>query len=292
MDSLWVSFTLVSAFTLATSDALTKKVLTLHNVYLTAWLRLLFPLPLLAAALFFVRVPALDGEFYKASLAALPLEIIAVILYSKALKVSPLGLTLPFLSMTPLFLIGFSYIILGERVSLSGAFGILLTAIGGYILNLGEFRKGILEPIIAIKKEKGSVFMILVALIYSVTSPLGKTAIEHSSPIFFGIAYYTVLAFAFAPVALYKGRNEIGMISSAGVLKKMVLPGVSNAVMVLSHMLAMSMTEVAYMIAVKRVSLLIGVLYGYLFFGETAMRQRLAGTVLMFSGFLLILLFR
>jgi drug/metabolite transporter (DMT)-like permease len=292
VDGSWVFCALISAFTLASSDALTKKVLTLHDEYLTAWLRLLFSLPLLIATLYIVPIPRLDGEFFKASLSALPLEIIAIILYTKALKVSPLGLTLPFLSMTPFFLIGFSYILLGERVSVTGAAGIILIAIGGYTLNLGKFRKGILEPFVAITREKGSVFMILVALIYSVTSSLGKKAIEHSSPLFFGTAYYSVLTIVLTPVALYKGREELKKIPLKEALRKMILPGAIYAVMVISHMLAMSMTKVAYMIAVKRLSLLIGVLYGHLFFDETSIRDRLFGSVLMFSGFLMIVLFR
>ena len=292
MENLWVYLALISAFTLASSDALTKKALSLHNEYLIAWLRLLFSLPLLIATLSIVPVPKLDDEFFKASLTALPLEIIAIILYTKALKVSPLGLTLPFLSMTPLFLIGFSYILLGERVSITGAAGILLIAFGGYTLNLGMFRKGILEPLIAITREKGSIFMILVALIYSVTSSLGKKAIEHSSPLFFGTAYFSVLTIVFTPIALYKGREELKKIPLREVLRKMILPGVIYAVMVISHMLAMSMAKVAYMIAVKRLSLLIGVLYGYLFFDEASIRERLFGTVVMFSGFLIIVLFR
>ena len=32
--------------------------------------------------------------------------------------------------------------------------------------------------------------MIAVAVIYSVTATLGKMAIEHSSPLFFGITYF------------------------------------------------------------------------------------------------------
>lgn len=35
--------------------------------------------------------------------------------------------------------------------------------------------------------------MIIVALIYSITSSLGKMAVVHSSPVFFGVIYVTVL---------------------------------------------------------------------------------------------------
>ncbi|BCB95882.1 hypothetical protein JZK55_08040 [Dissulfurispira thermophila] len=291
MENLWVLLSLIAAFSLATSDALTKRALLLHNEYLIAWLRLLLSLPVLLASLLFIPVPQLDRDFYISFLTALPLEIIAIILYIKALKISPLSLTLPFLSLTPIFLIIVPYIILGEKVSFVGAMGVLLIAAGGYTLNLKEFKKGILEPFAAIKREKGSIFMIIVALIYSFTSSLGKRAIEHSSPIFFGATYITLLVIVLTPIALYKGRGELRVIFRNGAIKSTILPGMLQSVMIISHMIAMSLTEVAYMISVKRLSLLIGVFYGYLFFKESGIRERMIGTILMLIGFVLIVLY-
>jgi drug/metabolite transporter (DMT)-like permease len=105
MAYTWVSLALISAFTLATSDALTKRTLARSNEYLVAWFRILFSIPLLLIIWLFIPVPKLDIEFYKAFAFALPLEIIAIIFYIKALRISPLSLTLPFLSLTPIFLL-------------------------------------------------------------------------------------------------------------------------------------------------------------------------------------------
>lgn len=291
MENLWLLFALISAFTLATSDALTKRALSLHNEYLIAWLRLLFSLPFLFLSLLFIPVPSINSKFYIAFVAALPLEIVAIILYIKALKISPLSLTLPFLSLTPVFLIIVPYVLLNEKVSAVGALGVLFIAIGSYTLNLKEFKKGIFEPFIAIKRERGSVFMIIVAFIYSLTSSLGKIAIEHSSPIFFGVTYITLLVIVLTPIALYKGRDELRFIFKNGALRASILPGFLQAIMIISHMIAMSMTKVAYMISVKRLSLLIGVFYGYMLFKESGIKERVFGTVLMLTGFVLIVLF-
>ncbi len=289
MEHIWVIFALISAFSLATSDAFAKKSLKDYNEYLIAWLRLLFCLPILIAAFFFVPIPEVSKDFYIISLIALPLEIAAIILYIKALKLSPLSLTLPFLSLTPLFLIIISYILLGESVSLQGALGIILLVIGSYILNIREFKKGILEPFIAIGREKGSVYMIFVAIIYSITASLGKAAIELSSPIFFGSTYFTAILIAFTPIALFKGRTDIKTLNGH-VFKSAVLPGIFYSFMIISHMIALSMTKVAYMISVKRLSLLIGIFYGYYLFRETGISERLTGSLLMLAGFLLIVL--
>ena len=284
----WVLLSLLSAFTLATSDALTKKALDGNNEYLVAWFRLLFSAPLLLCIWLFVPVPELDIVFYQAFLLALPLEIMALILYIKALKVSPLSLTLPFLSLTPVFLIAISYVILGEKVSMQGAAGIIMIAAGSYILNIHTVRKGILEPFRAVTREKGSVFMIFVALIYSVTSSLGKMAIEHSSPLFFGVTYFIVLTVVFAPIALVAGRKDAGDFIRHKKYKNLFSPGLFFSVMIASHMIAISLTKVAYMISIKRMSVIIGVIFGYFLFRERNIRERLAGAFLMFSGFALI----
>lgn len=291
MTNLWVVFALISAFTLATSDALTKKALALHNEYLIAWLRLLLSLPFLWLSMLFVPVPALDKDFYMAFSCALPLEISVIILYIKALRVSPLSLTLPFLSLTPVFLIVVPYILFGEEVSFYGAVGVLLIAAGGYSLNITEFKNGLLEPFAAIRREKGSVFMIIVAAIYAFTSSLGKMAIEHSSPIFFGAAYITTLVILFTPIALYKGREELRLIFHNGAFKSALLPGMFSSLMIISNMAALNLAKVAYMISVKRLSLLIGVLYGYILFKEPHIRERLLGTALMITGFVLVVLY-
>ena len=285
---MWVVFALISAFTLATSDALTKKALKDSNEYLAAWFRFFFSLPLLLILWVFVPAPKLDAEFYRAFAIALPLEIVTIILYIKALRVSPLSLTLPFLALTPVFLIFISYLLVGEKVSFRGGAGIFLIAAGSYTLNISEIKKGILEPLRSIPREKGSVFMIVVALIYCFTASLGKIAIEHSSPLFFVITYYIALTICFAPIAFWMGRKELGVFFRDKQFRKLVQPGVFFAVMAATHMLAMNLTKVAYMISVKRLSLIIGIIYGYVLFREENIKERFFGAVLMLIGFVMV----
>ena len=283
MEYSRVLLSLSAAFTLATSDAFTKKALASYNEYTVAWLRLVFALPLLLLIFLFIPLPKLDREFYMAFLLALPLEILSIVLYMKSLRLSPLSLTLPFLALTPVFLIFVSYVMLGEKVSFFGVIGILLIAVGSYTLNISKVRKGVLEPFRAVAREKGSVLMIVVALIYSLTSSLGKMAIKHSSPLFFGISYYTALALFFTPIALYKGKGI-----RKGTALSVLLPGVFYSFMVICHMIAISLAKVAYVISIKRMSILVSVVYGYYVFKEENIRERLFGSLLMIIGFVII----
>jgi drug/metabolite transporter (DMT)-like permease len=277
------------AFSLATSDALTKKALAArYSEYLIAWFRLLLMLPPLIVLLFVFPAPRLGPEFVPTVLMALPLELLALILYFKALKLSPLGLTVPFLALTPVFLLVIPHLLLDERVSLAGAIGIILIAAGSYVLNLHHLSAGLFDPFKAILRERGSLCMIAVAILYSFTATLAKKAIAGSSPLFFAGLYPLLLFICLTPVALWKGRHELRLLGGSGILRITALPALFSFGEVITGTIAVSLTNVAYMIAVKRLSLLMGVLYGSFLFGEKGLRERLIGGGLMLVGVTLI----
>lgn len=273
---------------LATSDAAAKKLLLFRDEYFVALMRPLFALPLLVLTLALVKVPPLDWTFWIATLTAVPLEVTAVILYTRALRVSPISFSIPFLTLTPLFLIVLSYLLLGERISLSGAAGIALIAVGGYVLNIHEAWKSPLEPIRIVLRERGAALMIAVAFIFSITSALGKMAVAHSSPLFFGGFYFVPVTILLAPFALRNTKERIAV--KKGEILPLLLAGVTYGLMIIFHMIAISLTEVAYMIAVKRLAVFFSILYGYFIFREKNIRERMLGSTLMFAGFLLIVL--
>ena len=61
-----------------------------------------------------------------------------------------------------------------------------------------------------------------------------------------------------------------------------------NAAMVYTHFLAMQRVEVAYMIAVKRTSLLFGILFGALFFHERGLAMHVLAGGMMLGGLFLV----
>jgi drug/metabolite transporter (DMT)-like permease len=293
MIETWIILSLLSAFSLATSDALTKKVITHDNEYIIAWYRVVFALPVLFAVMILSGpLPRVDGPFVAAFSAALPLDIAAILLYYKALRVSPLSLSLPFLSFTPAFLIILSFVLLHQPVSLPGAAGIALIALGGYTLNLSALRSGFLEPIRAMARERGSLYMLIISMIYGVTSSLGKIGVDHSKPAFFGFFYNLAVAVCMLPIIVRRSGRERFLPGLKSAFRIALLPAVFDVVATVSHFYAVSMANIAYMVAVKRTSLLIGTVYGFLFFRERNFRDRLLGAVLMFSGFLVVVLAR
>ena len=287
----WFFLAMLCALSLATSDALVKRALDNgHNDYLVAWLRLLWAVPVIVPLYLVVPSPVPGAEFYRAALLALPLELAALVLYVKALKLSPLSLTVPFLALTPLFLLVVPTLLLGEHLTLAGGSGVVLIATGSYCLHLRRIREGVWAPLKNILQEPGSLCMIGVALCYSFTSTLGKQAITASSPLQFAAFYFPLLALLMTPLTLWRARGEFGSILQKRTIRATFVPGMLFALMLVSHIFAVSMVNVAYMISVKRFSLVIGVLYGHLLFGEPGLAERLFGTSLMVAGVALILI--
>ena len=281
---LWFYMALSSAFFFATSDALSKKALDYSDEYLIGWLRQVFAVPLLALLLpFYGGIPPLDSTFFLTVAIALPLEITAILLYLKAIQVSPLSLTIPFLAFTPIYLIPVSYIILGELPDFYGVIGIFLVVTGAYLLHVNKVRGGIFVPLKMIFKEKGSRYMLVVALIYSFTATFSKQAILHSSPIFFSLFYFAAVSLIMTPIMLRRSTS-IKSLKSGSALKIYTLIGVTYGLMIFCHAISISLIEVAYMISVKRLSLVIAVVYGWIFFQEKDIWSRLIGAIVMFTG--------
>jgi drug/metabolite transporter (DMT)-like permease len=282
----WLLLSLLAALTLATNDALTKKIFSGLTAYEMGLIRLLYALPWLALSLFWIPRPELDRTFWVAVAVALPLELAALLAYMKALKSSPLSLTLPFLAFTPLFILLTGWFILEEKITSAGLGGIALIIIGSYCLNLSQAGRGWAAPFQAIFREPGSRLMLLVAFLYAFTSALGKLAVLHSHPLFFPALYYPLLCAGLLFFLPFQRSAPISRLFEKPFPGLLI--GALGAVSAFSHMLAISQIQAAYMISVKRTSLLFGVLYGAAWFKEEKIRERLWGTILMISGVFLI----
>ena len=283
----WFIYAFVCALSLATADALSKRALD-GNVdpYIVAWARVGYTAPIMVLIVPFIDIPELDSVFFVVAFLSLPLDIIAVLLYMEAIRLSPLSLTLPFLSLTPVFLIGTSYILLGEKIDKSGFIGIILVVIGAYLLNIHTVSCGLLEPFKVIAKEKGSVLMIIVAFMFSLGACLGKIAVQHSDPMFFSVTYSLLLSLILFLIISFKTKHFFSKAIARPV--PFLLIGMLMAIMMITHLKAVNLVEVSYMISVKRLSILFGVIYGVIFFKETNIKERFLGASVMISGIIMI----
>jgi drug/metabolite transporter (DMT)-like permease len=101
----WLIFALIAAFCMASADSVCKRILKGTDEYIVAWARWVFALPPVLLILLFIKIPSLDAVFWTVMIIAGVLEVFGIILYTHAIKISPLSHTIPLLSIMPLLVV-------------------------------------------------------------------------------------------------------------------------------------------------------------------------------------------
>jgi len=284
----WFILSLLTAFAAASCDAWIKKWFSHMNHYEMLIYPLLYGFPLTLSSLFFVEIPFLDDIFYLSFIAAIPLTIVPLIFYMKAIKISPLSLTVPYLAFTPIFMVGTGYLFLVEAPDRWGITGILSVCAGSYILNLDVKKWSLIDPFLAVFKEKGSWLMLIAAFIFSFSAVIGKLAIIHSSVMFFQMTFFAVITIIMFIIFMAFGSIDLKNLTENPI--KGSVAGILLFFHILLHGFAISMTKATYMVSVKRFSILFGVIYGGIVFKEENILIRLTGALFMLGGAVIILL--
>jgi drug/metabolite transporter (DMT)-like permease len=255
----------------------------------TMWVGVAVLLPYIALTTGF---PTIGPHFGGAILVGGSLNVVAFSLYIRAIKLGDLSLTVPLVTLTPLFLLVTSPLIVGEWASPIDAIGVLLIIIGSYILNLGakpgepNQPRAYLAPIRAMIHNPGSRLMLIVALIWSVTSTVDKIGVQNSSPLMWAASLFGFIGTALLPLGIQRWRRRDRSRSSLSRREILTLgsAGIINAIGVGLQMVALTMAPVAQVIAVKRMSALITVVLGHFLFQEQGIKARLLGAAVMVAG--------
>ena len=246
---------------------------------------------------FFLAWVAVQGDWRLGSGYYLPgggsivLNIAANLLFLRAVRVSPFSATIPFLSLTPVFVALLSIPMLGEVPSPRQGFGILVVVFAAFRLNL-EAGEGLSARAgwKALLRQKGSVMMVGVSFFWALATPLDKLAMAAATPQWHGLALNAgvgigcgALLFAGGRAAELKtDRRDTGML---------VLSVLVSVVALAFLLLALTMAWAGVVESIKRaVGSVMAVVLGRLFFAESVNRHKVGAIVMMAVGILLILL--
>lgn len=284
----WFFMGLLAAAADATKDLVSKQTMRSASPYLVTWSLFAVAAPLLAAVALLSPLPPIEQGFAMWVGITSVLFTGAVLLYMRALKASDISITLPMIAFTPSFMLFTGSTILGELPNLAGICGVVIIVVGAYLLNLRDVRKGIFKPITALAKEPGPRMMLGVAVLFSITATTAKNAVLTSSPLVAFAAMYCVAAVIISAVVFVGRKVTWADISRnwRGVLAVGFLMALSELGM--AH--ALSMTLAVYAVSVKRLSILVGALYGVFILREKNVSLRLIGASVMLGGVILIAL--
>ncbi len=250
-------------------------------------------------------VPA-PGYFLPALL-SVGLNIVSNVLFVVAIRISPLSLTVPLLSFTPVFTALLAVPLLGEVPGPLQIVGIGLVVVGAFALHVtpaalspgdggatgaggGGLGPRPLEVWRAFRRERGAVLMAMVALMWSISPPLDKLAIGASSSAFHGMVLSAGVALGLGVLLVGKGRfPEV----AAGRRRPGLMLGAlaASALALGLQLVAIRMVFVSLVETVKRGlgnGLAVGM--GAVIFHERVGRWQWVAVVLMGAGVALILL--
>jgi len=279
------------AFGTAISEAL-KDITSKHNLhyideYTAAFSMHLVQSLLLIPVVFYFGFESISTRYLWALLGCSLLQLMVILLYFKAIKRSEISVTLPLITLTPLFMLITSPIMVGEFPNALGLIGIVLIVVGTYISNLSEDPKKVFAPFVSLLKNQGARYMFGVAFIWSITANLDKIGVEETSPVFWAFTKDFTILMYLVPILLWKSKKPWLQIRNRKGPLFMV--GFFRTTSVLAHMFALQLILVPYVVTIKRSSAVFIILYAFFFLNEKKnFRNRVIGISIILTGLFII----
>jgi uncharacterized membrane protein len=213
------------------------------------------------------------------------LEATALLLYLKALQVSPLSVCAPFMAFTPIFLIPTGYLMIGELPTYAKLVGVVLIVIGSLAMHRKLFAIGWMEPLKALIRERGSRYTMIVAGIFALTNPLDKQLVSMSHAFTLAMLKGIIYVIFFGLLATYKGLDWKKLWRSAR--KWIILTGALESVVLLFQFTSHNYIDVVITISLKRAGVVLAVLMGWLIFRERDIKDKVMASCVMVTGALM-----
>lgn len=286
---MWVFFAFLSAFTLATHLAVAKKLAKDLSPYLLGSGYFFVSFPLLVIYIIMNGIPPLSQGFVFAVLMTVLINIVAHILLLKGLVRVDMSIASPILAITPIFALLPSYFFLKEVPSLLGGLGIFIAVGGLAALNYKSGDGGNNDAKNTGSQKLGLAFIFLVTFLYGLSANFDKLASIKSSPLFGTLVVMSLIGLGMLMIVVLK--KEYPIFARENNFLKILFLGLIVVLSVVVWYIALSKGTVAYGLTIRRFSAIIGIFYGYFWFKEKHIVQRLLGAAVVLAGLVLVIFF-
>ena len=216
-------------------------------------------------------------------LALIIISLFSALLFLKAIKQSDLSLTIPLLSLSPLFSSLFSLIFLNEKLSYFQYIGVFLIIFGTLILYSKRITLGeILKSFKVLINNRSARLMFVVSLIWSLTPVLDKLCLKNSSINIHGFIQSFGLVILLTSLLKREKHEIIGLKKNWKLILITTLTGIIATVL---QFYAILFNYVPIMEAIKRsIGQLSSVVFGKLFFKEKITKPKILAILILSFG--------
>jgi drug/metabolite transporter (DMT)-like permease len=183
-----------------------------------------------------------------------------------------------FFSLSPLFLLVTSPLITGDPLSVLGVVAVVLTVVGSLLLvyRPSAFGWG--------GQTRGILLASGAALFFSLNTCFDRLAVKEGTPVFAGFTMTLLSAVFLLPFVLRRDRLGAMWGQGTGLWTR----GLLEVGFMVSKLYALQFLSATDVVAVQRLSLLLSIIGGRVFFKEGDFARRLAAGVLILAGVFLV----
>jgi len=217
-------------------------------------------------------------------------NLVASVAFVAAVRASPLSLTIPMLSLTPVLSSIVAWLFLDERPGALQLAGIFAVVAGALVLQSGTVRGGPMTWARSLLAERGARWMLGVAALWSVSGVLDKVGLAYAEVPPHGALQALVIGFSLLGFLAIRGRlSDLGRARARPLA--LFAAVVTSALAVGLQYLAILVWYVSFVEATKRaVGLVASVGVGRMAFGEPVTPGKVSGVALMTVGVVAIVL--
>ena len=288
---LWFIYIIISAILITISTLIQKRLLShVHALEFSAS-RALFNL---FFSLFLI--PFIDfSSFTKSALVLVYFNSIifsaAFLFRNKAVRHLDLSESAPLSNLSPFFLLILAYFILGEKVTYTQFFGIVVLLLGVYIVEVDHSLHNLISPLKNFLKSKDIHHMVFAMVVLSIVQVFDKFILTNFTD---AISYLALLWFFvclnLCSLEIYRhGIKELknDIIKQFKPLLLITIFGYPSNIF---HLLSVGLYNVSLVIPVKRISTLLISIFGGTFFHEKGLKLRWIGGAITLLGVFLIMI--
>lgn len=205
--------------------------------------------------------------------------------YFKALQLGDVNKVVPIDKSSTILTMVLAFIFLNEKITINMIIGMIGIAVGTYLMI--QKKQGV-EKIV--KGKAWLIYALLSALFASLTSILGKVGIENiESNLGTAIRTIVVLVMAWVIVFATKKQSDVKKIDKRSLIF-LILSGIATGASWLCYYKALQDGLASIVVPIDKLSILVTVLFAYIFLKEKLSKKSLLGLILIVVGTLLLLI--
>ena len=213
------------------------------------------------------------------------------IFMAKSYEVGEFSHVYPISRSSPALVLVASVVLLNEQVSFLGVTGILLTILGVYMLHMKDFSfREFIAPVYWIVEDKATQLAVGTMILVSAYSIVDKVGVDYIHPFIYSYLLNLSALALFTPYILKIRSREQVKGEWASSKETILANGFITFFGYLLILVAFTMEKVSYIVGLREISVVFGVIMGGHLLNEGRMNVRLTAAVIIFLGSMMIVL--